>query len=85
VAGVRVFGLTHAGNNEGLIRRDRRETRRLSTMGWSLLGKQCRWEVNELGIIIDVSQLTPEGLKQVIALSKAPVIAKSLRCTCARG
>lgn len=74
-AGVRVFGLTHAGNNEWADSSRPTEDPAVEHHGLSPLGKQAIARLNSLGIIIDVSQLTPEGLKQVIALSKAPVIA----------
>jgi membrane dipeptidase len=74
-AGVRVFGLTHAGNNEWADSSRPTGDPAIEHHGLSPLGKQAIGKLNSLGIIIDVSQLTPEGLKQVIALSKAPVIA----------
>ncbi|QDK81085.1 membrane dipeptidase [Spirosoma sp. KCTC 42546] len=76
--GVRVFGLTHAGNN------DWADSSRPSPGfgdkpdelgGLSALGKQSVAELNKLGVIIDVSQLTPAGVFQTIQLSRAPVIA----------
>src|SRR4051812_659860 len=74
-AGVRIFGLTHAGNNEWADSSRPRGDPAVEHHGLSLLGKQAVARLNELGIVIDVSQLTPEGLQQVVALSKAPVIA----------
>jgi membrane dipeptidase len=76
--GVRVFGLTHAGNN------DWADSSRPSAGfgdkpdelgGLSALGRQSVSELNRLGAIIDVSQLTPAGVFQTIQLSRAPVIA----------
>ncbi len=74
-AGVRLFGLTHAGNNEWADSSRPTGDPAVEHHGLSPLGKQAIAKLNSLGIIIDVSQLTPEGLKQVIALSRAPVIA----------
>jgi membrane dipeptidase len=74
-AGVRLFALTHAGNNEWADSSRPTGDPAVEHHGLSPLGKQAVGKLNELGIMIDVSQLTPEGLKQVIALSKAPVIA----------
>jgi membrane dipeptidase len=74
-AGVRVFGLTHAGNNEWADSSRPTGDPAVEHHGLSPLGKQAVAKLNALGVIIDVSQLTPEGLQQVIALSKAPVIA----------
>lgn len=73
--GVRLFGFTHAGNN------DFADSSRPSGQpaeehhGLSPLGLQAIDRLNRLGIIIDVSQLTPAGVQQVLARSKAPVIA----------
>lgn len=74
-AGVRIFGLTHAGNNEWADSSRPTGDPAVEHHGLSPLGKQAVVRLNELGIVIDVSQLTPEGLQQVIALTKAPVIA----------
>lgn len=76
--GVRVFGFTHVGNN------DWADSSRPSAAygdkpnengGLTELGKKGVEELNRLGIIVDVSQLTPAGVFQVIQISKAPVIA----------
>lgn len=76
--GVRVLGYTHAGNNAWSdssrpvkTRNDRPDEHG----GLSALGKQGVARLNELGILIDVSQLTTPALKQVLALSRAPVVA----------
>lgn len=76
--GVRVFGLTHAGHNQWA------DSSRPNA-GWgdtpdrhgglTALGHQAIAELNRLGIVIDVSQLTTQGLQQVIESSTAPVIA----------
>jgi membrane dipeptidase len=74
-SGVRLFGFVHAGNNDFAdssrpIGEPTQEHR-----GLSPLGKQAVARLNELGVIIDVSQLTPDGLLQTLQLSKAPVVA----------
>lgn len=74
-SGVRLFGLTHAGNNEWADSSRPTGDPAVEHHGLSPLGKQAIARLNKLGIIIDVSQLTPEGLLQAVALSKAPVIA----------
>jgi membrane dipeptidase len=73
--GVRLFGLTHAGNNEWADSSRPTGDPAVEHHGLSPLGKQAVGKFNQLGIIIDVSQLTPEGVLQTIALSKAPVVA----------
>jgi membrane dipeptidase len=76
--GVRLFGFVHAGNN------DWADSSRPSAGfgdtpdalgGLSPLGQQAVAELNRLGVIVDVSQLTPAGVFQVVQLSRAPVIA----------
>ncbi len=69
------FGLTHAGNNEWADSSRPTGDPAVEHQGLSPLGMQAVAKLNELGIVIDVSQLTPQGLQQVVALSKAPVIA----------
>lgn len=76
--GVRVFGLVHAGNTDWAD-----SSRPVPGFGdtpdalggLSALGKQAVTELNRLGVIVDVSQLTPAGVFQTLKLSKAPVIA----------
>jgi membrane dipeptidase len=76
--GVRVFGLTHAGNNDWAD-----SSRPVVGFGdkpnelggLSGLGKQAVTELNRLGVIVDVSQLTPAGVFQTLKLTKAPVVA----------
>ncbi|MDF4203125.1 dipeptidase [Maribacter sp. SA7] len=52
--------------------------------GLSDLGKQAVVEMNKLGIMVDVSHPSKEAMKQMIALSKAPIIAShsSARALC---
>ena len=52
--------------------------------GLSELGKKAVTEMNRLGIMIDVSHVSKESMKQMIALSKAPIIAShsSARALC---
>ena len=52
--------------------------------GLSNLGKESVIEMNRLGIMIDVSHPSKEAMKQMIALSKAPIIAShsSARALC---
>jgi membrane dipeptidase len=76
--GVRVLGYTHAGNNAWAD--SSRPSRALNDKpdehgGLSDLGKQGIARLNRLGMLIDVSQLTTPALKQVLMLTKAPVVA----------
>jgi|SRR5581483_10904096 len=76
--GVRILGYTHAGNNDWAD--SSRPSKALNDKpgehgGLSELGKQGVARLNDLGMLIDVSQLTTPGLKQVLALTRAPVAA----------
>ena len=76
--GLRQFGFTHAGNNDladSSRPQERHGDKGAEHGGLSELGKSLVARLNRLGIIIDVSQLTPAGVEQVIASSQAPVIA----------
>ena len=74
--GVRIAGLAHRGNNafadsSRLLPDDRPD----ENGGLSARGRRAVAEMNRLGILIDISQLTPAGVAQTLALSRAPVIA----------
>ena len=74
--GVRLFGFDHAGNNAYADSSRPGAAKPAEEWGGlSPLGKQAVAELNRLGIIIDVSQLTPAGVLQTLALTKAPVLA----------
>lgn len=74
--GVRIFGLAHAGNNAFAdSSRPTSSDQKDENGGLSDLGRKAVAEANRLGLLIDVSQLTPAGVNQTLALSKAPVIA----------
>jgi membrane dipeptidase len=73
--GVRIFGFTHAGNNAFADSSRPQGEPAEEHHGLSPLGKQAVARLNKLGVIIDVSQLTPAGVSQVLQLTKAPVIA----------
>jgi membrane dipeptidase len=75
-AGVRSFGFVHAGNNAYAdSSRPSAAGPKVEWGGLSPLGKAAVSKLNDLGVIIDVSQLTPDGVRQVLALTRAPVIA----------
>jgi membrane dipeptidase len=74
-AGVRLFGFVHAGNNDFADSSRPIGEPAQEFHGLSPLGRQAVTELNKLGIIIDISQLTPEGVLQTLRLSKAPVVA----------
>jgi membrane dipeptidase len=74
-AGVRLFGFVHAGNNDFADSSRPTGEPAQEFHGLSPLGKEAVAKLNRLGVIIDVSQLTPEGFLETLELSKAPVIA----------
>jgi membrane dipeptidase len=74
-AGVRLFGFVHAGNNDFADSSRPIGEPTQEFHGLSPLGKQAVAKLNRLGIIIDVSQLTPDGVLQTVQLSQAPVVA----------
>jgi membrane dipeptidase len=76
--GVRVFGFVHASNN-AFADSSRPNAafgdKPNASGGLTVLGKQAVAELNRLGIVIDVSQLTPAATLQTVQLSNTPVIA----------
>jgi membrane dipeptidase len=69
--GVRNIGLTWNLRNAAADGVD--ETR--SSSGLSNFGVQLVQEMNHLGILVDVSHLSPTGVRDVLHVSEAPVIA----------
>src|SRR5580704_15603358 len=76
--GVRVFGFVHAQNNAfadssrpNASFGDRPD----EAGGLTPLGKKAVGELNRLGMVIDVSQLTVNGVRQTLEITRAPVIA----------
>ncbi len=74
-AGVRSFGFVHAGDNDYADSSRPSGEPKVEWGGLSPVGKAAVAKLNRLGVIIDVSQLTPDGVFQTLALSKAPVVA----------
>jgi membrane dipeptidase len=75
--GVRILGFVHAGHNDWADSSrpnagfgDRAEEH----CGLSELGKKAVRRLNDLGVLIDVSQLSRHALEQVLSLTSAPVI-----------
>jgi membrane dipeptidase len=76
--GVRIFGYVHAGHNDWAD--SSRPNQKLGNAteehgGLSELGKQGVARLNQLGVLIDVSQLSSPAFQQVLSLTKAPVAA----------
>ena len=73
--GVRVFAFNHAGNNAFSDSSRPSIPGDEPNGGLSDLGRAAVRRLNDLGVVIDVSQLTPRALLQTIELSRAPVVA----------
>jgi membrane dipeptidase len=74
-AGVRVFAFNHAGNNAFADSSRPAVPGDELNGGLSDLGRAAVRRLNDRGVVIDVSQLTPRALLQTLELSRAPVIA----------
>lgn len=74
-AGVRVFAFNHAGNNAFADSSRPAVPDDEPNDGLSELGRAAVRRLNDLGVVIDVSQLTTRGVMQTLELSRAPVIA----------
>ena len=70
--GIRYITLTHSRNNHIC---DSSYDRQPRWNGLSPFGKEVVAEMNRLGIMIDVSHVSDDAFRQVMELSKAPVIA----------
>jgi membrane dipeptidase len=76
--GLRMVGFNHAGHNQYADSnrpQDKFGDTEGQQGGLTALGKQAVAEMNRLGIIVDVSQISSQALMQAIELSKAPVVA----------
>jgi membrane dipeptidase len=76
--GLRQFGFTHAGNNDladSSRPAPRNGDRPGENGGLSPVGRKLLGRLNDLGIIVDVSQLTPDGVQQACTLTRAPIVA----------
>lgn len=76
--GMRIFGFNYVGNNTWAD-----SSRPMPFFGdspdehggLSPLGRQAVQRLNDLGVVIDVSQMSTAALEQTAALSRAPIIA----------
>lgn len=74
--GVRIFAFSHAGHNDFAdSSRPQPGEPAHEHGGLSPLGREAVARLNDLGVLIDVSQLSTEALLQTIALSRVPVAA----------
>ena len=73
--GARYMSLAHNGHNQFADSNTGDFDGTALHNGLSPLGKQVLEKMNYYGIIVDLSHLSKEAIRQCIALSKAPVIA----------
>ena len=74
--GVRYMTLTHSGNSEWADS----STDKPANNGLSAFGKNVIREMNRLGMMVDVSHVSDKTFRDVLAISKAPVIASHSNC-----
>ena len=82
--GARYISLSHNGHSQFCDSNTGEKDSVWLHNGLSDLGKEAVKEMNRLGIMIDVSHPSKESMKQMIAHSKAPIIAShsSARALC---
>ena len=82
--GARYMSLSHNGHSQFCDSNTGERDSVWLHNGLSELGKQAVKEMNRIGIMIDVSHPSKEAMKQMIALTKAPIIAShsSARALC---
>ncbi|WP_339652282.1 dipeptidase [uncultured Maribacter sp.] len=82
--GARYISLAHNGHSQFSDSNTGEADNKWLHNGLSEIGKEAVIEMNRLGIMIDVSHPSKEAMKQIISLSKAPIIAShsSARALC---
>ncbi|MDB2606580.1 dipeptidase [Zobellia sp.] len=82
--GARYISLAHNGHSQFSDSHTGEKDSVWLHNGLSKLGQEAVKEMNRLGIMVDVSHPSKEAMKQMIALSKAPIIAShsSARALC---
>ncbi|HYO70139.1 MAG TPA: dipeptidase [Archangium sp.] len=76
--GVRYITLTHSKDNQ--ISDASFNTGKRTWNGLSPFGKQVVAEMNRVGIMVDVSHLSDDAIRQAVELSQVPVIASHSAC-----
>ncbi|MEA1785323.1 dipeptidase [Arenibacter sp. GZD96] len=82
--GARYISLSHNGHSQFCDSNTGEADNEWLHNGLSDLGKQAVVAMNRLGIMIDISHPSKESMKQIIALTEAPIIAShsSARALC---
>ncbi len=81
--GVRYITLSHNGHNQicdSCFPRSQLGAKASEHNGLSPFGRQVVAEMNRLGILIDVSHIASKSFRDVIALSRTPIIASHSGC-----
>jgi len=81
--GARYITLSHSGHNQicdSCSPSDRLGDKDIEHDGLSPFGRRVVAEMNRLGMMVDVSHISPESFWDVIQLSHAPVIASHSGC-----
>lgn len=76
--GVRYITLTHSRDNQ--LSDSSFNSGKHSWNGLSPFGKQVVAEMNRVGIMVDVSHLSDDAIRQAVELSQVPVIASHSSC-----
>ncbi|WP_297795855.1 dipeptidase [uncultured Eudoraea sp.] len=82
--GARYISLAHNGHSQFCDSHTGEKDNIWLNNGLSNLGKKAVYEMNRLGIMVDISHVSRESMLQILSLSKAPVIAShsSARALC---
>ena len=82
--GARYISLSHNGHSQFCDSNTGEQDSIWLHNGLSELGKKAVYEMNRLGIMIDISHPSKESMKQMLELSEAPIIAShsSARALC---
>ncbi len=82
--GARYISLAHNGHSQFCDSNTGEKDNIWLHNGLSNLGKKAVYEMNRLGIMIDVSHISKESMIQILSLTKVPVIAShsSARALC---
>ena len=82
--GARYISFAHNGHSQFCDSNTGEEDNIWLYNGLSELGKNAVYEMNRLGMMIDISHISKESMKQIVSLSKAPIIAShsSARALC---
>jgi microsomal dipeptidase-like Zn-dependent dipeptidase len=75
--GARYITIAHSGNNQLA---DSSSARAPLHNGLSALGKQAIAEMNRLGMMVDVSHISEKSFWDIVAITKAPIIASHSGC-----